>query len=71
MITCATWTPLGPNSLPRLWARARKANFPVAKEEHVALPLRDAVAPVNIRVGGYVVGGEVVGTEARRSGTAA
>ncbi len=50
-IACATCTPLGPNSLARLDDSARKANFPVAKDEDVALALTDAVAPVKISVG--------------------
>ncbi len=62
---CATWTPLGPNSRARDWARARKANLPVAKEEHRAEPLREAVAPVKMRVGGWVRG-EVEGGLRRR-----
>ena len=52
MIACAICTPWGPNSLPRLCASARRANFPHAKLANVALPLREAVAPVKIRVGG-------------------
>jgi len=60
---CATWTPLGPNSRARDWARARKANLPVAKEEQRAEPLREAVAPVKMRVGGWVGGAGGLGEE--------
>lgn len=52
MIACATCTPWGPYSRASDCARARKACLPVAKEEHCAEPLREAVAPVKIRVGG-------------------
>lgn len=41
------------NSLARDCARARKANLPDAKEDIIAEPLSEAVAPVKIRVGGY------------------
>jgi len=58
---------LGPNSRPSDWARARMANLPVAKEEHWAEPLREAVAPVKIRVGGCC-GGEEDWTVLRRRG---
>ena len=52
MTACATCTPRGPNSRARLCARARRANFPVAKEAQFAEPLSAAVAEVKIRVGG-------------------
>ena len=52
IITCETWTPLGPNSRARLCANARRANFPDAKAENDAEPFRLAVAPVKMRVGG-------------------
>ena len=72
MTACATCTPRGPNSRARLCARARRANFPVAKEAQFAEPLSAAVAEVNIRVGGWgdweEEEGEGEGTEARRRG---
>lgn len=54
MTACATCTPCGPNSLARLVDRARRANFPVEKEDIRALDFTLAVAPVKIRVGGWV-----------------
>lgn len=52
MTACDTWTPCGPNSRARDCARARSANLAEAKEAKFADPLRLAVAPVKIRVGG-------------------
>lgn len=69
--TCATCTPFGPNSLPKLCASALRANFPVAKLEHRALPFIDAVAPVKMSVGGYSGVEEVEEVEARRRGRTA
>lgn len=43
------------------------ANLPVAKEEQRAEPLREAVAPVKMRVGGCF-GGEEDSRDLRRSG---
>lgn len=63
MTACATWTPLGPNSRAKDWLSARRANLPAAKEEKLAEALRDAVAPVRIRVGGC---GEVDVASSRR-----
>lgn len=67
IIACATWTPLGPNSLARLCPVALSANFPLANEAEVADPRREAVAPVRIKEGGW---GED-STESRRSGSVA
>lgn len=53
MLAVATWTPLGPNSLASDWAKDRMANLPVEKLANRALPLKAAVADVNIKVGGY------------------
>ena len=52
MTACATCTPCGPNSLARLVDSARKANFPVEKEDIWAFDFTLAVAPVKMRVGG-------------------
>lgn len=54
MILWATWTPCGPNSLAKLWLKARAAHFPAAKEPNCADPFMDAVAPVKISVGGWL-----------------
>lgn len=67
IIACATCTPLGPNSLARLCPVALRANFPLANEDIVADPLKDAVAPVIINEGGW---GEV-STDSSRSGSVA
>jgi hypothetical protein len=64
IIACATCTPLGPNSRAKLCPTARNANLPEANEAQFAPPLRDAVAPVRRREGGW---GELA-TEARRRG---
>lgn len=45
---------MGPNSRASDWTSARVANLLTANEEKFADALRDAVAPVKIRVGGYV-----------------
>ncbi len=47
MTKCATWIPIGPNSLAALWASPRNANFPMAKAEDNGKPLTLAVAPVS------------------------
>ena len=52
MMAWDTCTPLGPNSLARDCDRARNAYLPVLKEDIMALDLTEAVAPVNISVGG-------------------
>lgn len=75
--TCATCTPLGPNSLARLCDSERRANLPVEKEAQSAEPFMAAVAPVKMRVGGCCCGEEEAeeeveeGVEARRSGRTA
>jgi hypothetical protein len=67
MIAWATWIPLGPNSLARDCPVALTANFPLANEDMVADPLKDAVAPVIIKEGGC---GEL-STDSKRSGRVA
>jgi hypothetical protein len=52
-ITWEMWTPLGPNSLASDCDSDLSAHFPVENDAHCAEPLIDAVAPVNMRVGGY------------------
>lgn len=69
MIACATCTPCGPNSLPKLCESARSAFFPVAKEDVKADPRIEAVAPVKRRVGGYLGAGEALTVERRRGRT--
>lgn len=54
IMICATWIPCGPNSRAIDCARARCADFPAAKGASLADPLREAVAPVKRRVGGYI-----------------
>ena len=70
MMACATCTPRGPNSLPKLCDSARNAVLPVANEDVSAEPRIDAVAPVKMSVGGYLGAGVAVTVE-RRSGSAA
>lgn len=53
-ITCEIWTPWGPNFRVENWDKARNANLAVVKEAKNTSPLVEAVAPVNIRVGGCV-----------------
>lgn len=53
IIVCETCTPCGPNSRASDCANARSANLLEAKAENLAEPLRLAVAPVKISVGGY------------------
>lgn len=55
MIAWATCTPWGANSRAMDWDRARMAYLAVEKEAMRALDLTEAVAPVKIKVGGYLV----------------
>ena len=57
MMAWATCTPLGANSLATLWAKARIAYFAVLKLDMRALDFTEAVAPVKMRVGGYLAEG--------------
>lgn len=52
MTVCATCTPFGANSFAIEMLMARNAHLGTAKVVICALALIDAVAPVNIRVGG-------------------
>lgn len=63
MTACVTCTPRGPNSLLKLCDNDLSAAFPVANEDVWEEPLIDAVAPVNMRVGGCLRS-----VEFRRSG---
>lgn len=54
MIACATCTPCGANSFAMEVESARRANLAQAKADIRALALTLAVAPVKIRVGGYL-----------------
>lgn len=64
-MACATWTPLGWYSRAMDWARALAPDFPAAKHANRADPLMEAVAPVTIRVGGYLE----LGTASSRRGS--